>query len=189
MEVTVEAPRSDARAFVGEGERPPDFDRVNWAAFVFAPFWSIGYGPKLWGRIIWAVVLAPLVVENVVLLFVSIPAFEAVRHVIDPLELIVWLPLWAYYGYNVDRWLWQRERGRIEEFPDLPAKVIPLAKYRKSRRLWTRAWVALLLLGMLGNVVLLATRQVTWRDLTPSLGLLVIAALLMFDLRRRRPRA
>jgi len=185
----VGAPESDALKFVGEGDCPPDFDRVNWAAFIFAPFWSVGYGPKPWGRIIWAVLLAPIVVENAVLLFVSTSAFEAVRQVLDPLEIIVWLPLWAYYGYNVDRWIWQRESARIEQHPDLPTKLIPLAKYRRSRRFWTRVWLVFLLLGMFGNIGLLATGRVTWRDLAPIVGYLVIAALFVLDRRRTSLRA
>ena len=184
----MEEPGSAALAFVGEGELPPDFDRVNWAAFVFAPFWSLGYGPKPWGRIIWAFILAPLLVENVVLLFVSTVAFEAIRSVVDPLYSVVFPLLWAYYGYNADRWLWRREQARIESYPDLPDKLIPLAKYRKSRRFWTRIWAVLLALGLLGNVALLATRHITWRDMAPSFGLLVIVALVVLDIRRRPSR-
>ncbi|MDR3686583.1 MAG: hypothetical protein P4L93_06485 [Coriobacteriia bacterium] len=186
MEGAVQEPRPDALAFVGEGELRPDFNRVNWAATAFAPFWSLGYGPAPWGRIIWAVLLVPLVVENVVLLFIGVPQFDVVRHVVDAMYSVVIPVLAAYYGYNVDRWLWGREHQRIVEYPDLPAKLIPLNKYRRSRLFWTRIWLGLLALGLVADTALLVTRAATWRDLTPSLGFVVLAILLALDVRRRR---
>jgi hypothetical protein len=141
--------------FVGQGELPAEFDRVNWDAALFSLIWVWIYGLKPWIIGLTALFLAPVLIENVVILFVSAQALPQAMAVLDPISMVVWSVVIVVFGLRANRVVWEHERRRFASALGEPARPIPLWRYRKSTRFWTRLALGLIVLGFIGDVVLL----------------------------------
>jgi hypothetical protein len=181
--------RAASLAFVGEGEIPPDFDRVNWAAYGFGFFWALVYGPRRWAYAIVTAFLLPIVIDTIALvLFDSNTVYPVVQGVTASVSAVV-LPLVAgAYALVVNRQLWNRERERFDA-GELPSGVIPLERYLKSTRRWSRVFVFLVALVLILSVYLLTRGRLALVDVRPGFGAVVMLGLFVYDRVRLRRRS
>jgi len=177
----------DRLRFVGEGELPPDLDRVNWGAFGFGIIWSILYGPRRWLIAFVIVVAVPFVVDNIALLFFdSATVFPAVQRITATFTSILLPPLAATYALVVNRQVWQREQVRLQTGSNPP---IPLWRYRKSLRFWARLFVVVFVLNVGIWAGLAAFGILPLASLLPGMGLVLAVGLFVYDRRRMREAA
>jgi len=128
---------------LGEGEFPPDLDRVNFGALLLAFIWAPSHG--LWG---WFGVFAVLeALESVIGLNVRLlgGAFEQPVAMIA-FRIVYWTVTVAF-ALQANRLVWADERGRAAGAKNgtAPKPGFLVAKYVSNQRVWT--WVGLVLLA------------------------------------------
>jgi len=168
--------------FVGEGDFPPEFDRVNWGAYGCSPVWLLMYGPRAWLLAFLGAVGAQILIDNIALLFFDSATVYPAVHIVTSAANAVILPLLLVsYAITVNRLLWRREQARFAAAGDIPAHPIPLARYRKSTRFWTRFFMALFVVGYAGSIGLYLTHRIELSALNPGVGTVVLIAVFIYD--------
>jgi hypothetical protein len=176
----VEGPASPD--FVGEGEFPPELNRVNWGAYGCSPVWLLMYGPRAWLCAFLGVVGAKILVDNIALLFFdSVTVFPVVQKLTGTTLSVVIPLLLVRYAITVNRFLWRREQAKFAAAGDVPAHPIPLSRYRRSTRFWTRFFVVLLVIGYAGSIGMYLTHRIEWSALNPGLAAVVLIGLFIYD--------
>jgi len=183
-------PNAPQPTFVGQGDLPPDLDKANWGAFAFAYIWVFLWGPRSWRNGLIGLFVILLVIDNIALLFFdSRTTFPAVARITMDFSLIAWPAAMVFYGARVNRLVWNREGAKHEAEPDGPARPIPLERYRKSTRFWTRLFVGLLILNLAFTAYALTIPPVAWRDFIPPPVTVAVVALFTYDRLHARRRA
>ena len=168
--------------FVGEGPFPPEFDRVNWGAYGCSPFWLLMYGPRAWLFAFLGAVGAEILIDNIALLFFdSATVFPAVQKLTSVANAVVLPLLVVGYAITVNRLVWQREHARFAAAGDIPAHPIPLVRYRKSTRFWTRLFIAFFVVGYAGSIGLYFTHRIQLSALNPGVGTVVLISVFIYD--------
>jgi hypothetical protein len=158
--MTATASGEDGIDFLGQGEFPAELDRPNWGAAIFVVIWVFLYAVKRWRAWLVSLIVVPLLVENVVLLFIGADRpLTIARQVLDPLTLATFWVIQIAFGLNANRIIWRQQQARFDSAGSDPRRPIPMWRFRKSIRFWTRLGLALVVLGVTINVVLLAVHR------------------------------
>lgn len=144
--------------FIGEGDFPPEFDRVNWGAAIFFCVWVWIYGITPWIIGLTTLFLVPIPIEEAVVLFVSAPALSAAIAILNPIAMVAWWIVVVVFGLDANRIVWERRRREFSEAAGKPARPTPLWRYRKSAQFWTRLGLGLVALGVALDAVLIVLR-------------------------------
>ena len=137
---------------LGEGEFPPELDRVNFGAFLLAILWAPFH--RLWG---WFGVFAVLeVLESVMGL--SAPGFLGgllEQPVVTVGFRIVYWGVTVVFALRANRFVWGTERKRAERAKADPTRKQPslVSRYVSNQRVWTIAGLVLLAAMPLGLLV------------------------------------
>jgi len=186
--VTEAASSDGAIGFVGEGEFPAEFDRPNYGGAIFLVIWAFLYRVRGWRALLVSLIVVPLLIENVVLLFISAQRpFEIVQQVLGPVTFVVYLLAQAVFGLRANRIIWGQQAALFEASGGDPQRPIPIWRFRKSIRFWTRLGFGLVVLGVAVDAVLLVLRHTSWMEALASLPLTIVplAAIFLIDLWRR----
>ena len=170
-----DAPTEPQPEFVGEGDMPAEFHRVNWGAYVFAPFWAASF--KLWRVVafyaVW--VIGYIVVSNAILLWADTSTFEALDRLNNKYGFPVLALVSFAFAILANRYLWQTQSARFAASPE-PANPIAMARLRKSNRFWFRFATVLVVLNVAAGVWVLSTEP--GRLLDEPVGVVQTAALI-----------
>lgn len=169
-------------SLVGEGDMPPEFDRVNWGAYIVPPFWAAFYGLR---RVVLAYVVyivGGFVVLGAVAAFASGSTFERVSTVSNDLGFPLLVLAAVVLGLKANRYVWRVQQSLFAT-PAGPKSPIPVWRLRKSNRFWFRVATVFVVL----DVIALGWSLVTdpaglvegWRS---SLGAIVLLSLYGYDL-------
>jgi hypothetical protein len=167
--------------FVGEGEFPAEFDRPNYGAALFLIIWAFLYRVRGWRALLVALFVVPLVIENLVLLFIGAQdPLQLSQRILDPVMLVGYLIAQAVFGLRANRIIWDQESARFEAAGGDPPHPIPLWRYRKSTRFWTMLGFALVAVDLVLEAVLLVVRHGSLMDVLTSLPFAVVPLFVIF---------
>lgn len=135
---------------MGEGDFPPELDRVNWGALLFTWIWAWVYGFWWWIGVVAAISVARVVTVGLLGRFVG--GAVTLRTWVQTLfDCAGWLAV-LYLALNANRLVWASERNRLARDSGGRDKPVPVWKYRKTQRGWT---VVGAILGVVIPLVLL----------------------------------
>ena len=125
---------------LGDGDFPPELDRVNWSAYFWGPFWALAYSvwPWFWG--LNALTFAAYVLMG------NLIRFGLGNSSTFFIIAVTWMALSrgveAVLGLNANRLLWER-RSRASS----RARPITVEDFTRSQRTWGRIGLAILVPG------------------------------------------
>jgi drug/metabolite transporter (DMT)-like permease len=163
---------------------PYELDGVNWAAFAFAPLWSLVYGPSKWRWRVWTPLLLFIAFDNVALLFFdSRTVYREVSSATGLLMTVGGPLLYGWYATVVNRDVWRERQSRFNQDPEDFSRALPLDRYCFWQRLWTIVFAILFGLGVGLTVFVLITEPIRVKDWTSWWGLLVVVTLFFYGRR------
>ena len=163
----------------GVGDMPASLDRFNWGAFFLMPLWGIVYGSS-------AVLGWWLVGMTVTLLIASLigetSSASAIAGASSASSVVeVGIRLWA--GMNANRWLWKRDRMRMEALPGLRPRF-SVTRFSARQMNWLIAGAIVTAFSIVGLGMLALSGDAVAVDMREQLALtpdkIGVAALWVF---------
>lgn len=145
-EASASKQKSSAVGGFGVGEMPRELERFNWGAFFLTPLWGIVYGS--------AAVLGWFLVGLLFTLFLASfldpTSALATITIAATIAAVVEIVIRLWVGVNANRWLWARERARLDAAAGARAPRYDVATYQGKQLKWFVVGAVLVVLSTLG---------------------------------------
>lgn len=173
--------RAPGVVFVGEGAMPAGFDRVNWAAYAFAPLWALVYGPRRWRWTMISPIVVAIVADNIALLFFdSKTVYPMVSSITGSLLGFVYPVLGAWYAVQVNRAVWADRAARLAAVPGDFGRALAVDRYLFWQRLWSVVYFVMLVIYAGLAIYLAFTDPKALADWPTWWGMAVLAGLFLY---------
>lgn len=140
---------SEPVADFGRGEMPERLERFNWGVFFLMPLWGLVYGSSAvlgW----WVLsIMATFVIGSLINGAASASAVAGASSA----ATVVGIAIRLWVGMNANKWLWKRERLRMELIEGARPRYTVLA-FQSRQLTWLIAGAVLTVLSVLGLAVL-----------------------------------
>ena len=163
---------------LGEGEFPPELDRVNFGAFLLAVFWAPLH--RLWA---WFGVFVVLEALESALAMSMLPFFEQTA-VMVAFRIVYWTVTVAF-ALRANRLVWTEERKRaVRRIGSVTRRPSLVSRYASNQRVWTYVGLILLAatpLSLLIRSVNSSPRAVVDLAVTVGTQAILLAGLFVYD--------